>query len=107
MESSHEVRVSACRLLGELLARRVLTLKSLDEALRELHEISADFIVDIPRFWDFLGQMLGLVFLNVKPDGERKPFLLSIVFKNKSKEPFASKLIDSLLKSAVQATVSL
>jgi len=57
--------------------------------------------VDIPLFWDYVGQVLGYVFLSIS-NSERKSFLMNSVLKKQVSEEAGLKLVTNLLISAVK-----
>lgn len=53
----------ACRKVGQLLARlikeHILLKKQFEAGLKPILEITPDLVVDIPKVWDYIGDLIG------------------------------------------------
>jgi len=57
----------ACRKVGQLLSRlikeHVLLKKQFEVGLKTILGFTPDLVVDIPKVWDYLGDLIGLFFV--------------------------------------------
>ena len=62
LERSVASRKSIGHLLGQLVLRHILLRKQYEAGLRSVLQIVGDLVVDIPKVWDYLGELIGNIF---------------------------------------------
>lgn len=63
LERSPTSRKRVGHLLGQLLKKNVLLRKQFEVGLKSVLQIADDVVVDIPKIWDYLGELLGKIWL--------------------------------------------
>ena len=59
LERSTTGRKKVGHLLGQLLKRNILLRKQFDVGLKSVLQLAEILLVDIPKFWDYLGELIG------------------------------------------------
>ena len=78
LERSTTGRKKVGHLLGLLLKRNILLRKQFEAGLKSVLQIADVLLVDIPKIWDYLGELIGN-FLFVVATNTLKIFWLSLV----------------------------
>ena len=62
LERSAPSRKTIGHLLGQLVLRHILLRKQYETGLRSVLHYAGDLVVDIPKVWDYLGELIGNIF---------------------------------------------
>lgn len=63
LERSEQARSRSGELMAQLLTKRMLRTEQLLSSLHSILEFAEDLLVDIPKFWDFLAQLISPIFV--------------------------------------------
>ena len=69
LERSTTGRKKVGHLLGQLLKRNILLRKQFESGLKSVLQIADVLVVDIPKIWDYLGELIGKILTKVAIKG--------------------------------------
>ena len=64
IERSDKARIQTGVLMSQLIQKKMVNEEQFLDGLKVLLEIAEDLLVDIPKFWDFLAQIISPVFFS-------------------------------------------
>jgi hypothetical protein len=59
LERSPTSRMKVGQLIGQLLNQHILLRKQFETGLRTVLDIADIMVVDVPKLWDYLGELIG------------------------------------------------
>ena len=67
LEHSDAARKKVGPFLAQLVKRKILLKSQYEKGLQNVLKIAGDLVVDIPKFWDYLGQLISKYSLILLP----------------------------------------
>jgi hypothetical protein len=98
LEKSAPSRRKAGQLLSQLVKKRVLLKSQFVGGLNEVLAMASDLVVDIPKIWDYFGELIG-----AKLDLREGKFLCRTKVASRSCKSCLSKHFSASLKNGVSA----
>ncbi|RWS22575.1 hypothetical protein B4U80_11380, partial [Leptotrombidium deliense] len=98
--SSHQHQLSVGELFLHIFNKKLYSRDRLYEGLNGILEFADDMVVDVPKFFDYMGNILSPFFVNLDDNLRRSFFVTGLKCTGVS----ASKLMCHVLKSACQSS---